>query len=212
MDLIMIEYKEIIDRVTNKLGINELSLSKRLNISQATLSERKKKNASTYGDVINLCLEEKIDMNLLFQENYEYIQGISFQSKLDENKSYSILCSFNSFHIPTEYFNTFTNDKNNTMAPNIMKYDCIIYKPIEEKSIYHKIYKVNDGDTILYKLDGLDVDTIHCRIVYKLSNNRLILKSYNENVPSYEVNYNIENKEIDIDIIGVVSHIIKNRV
>jgi len=57
----MIEYKELIKKLTAELDINEVQLADRLEITQQTLSERKKKNATKYDDIIRLCLNESIE-------------------------------------------------------------------------------------------------------------------------------------------------------
>jgi len=219
----MITYKEVIKKLTIELDINELEISKKLGISQQALTERKKKNATKYDDIIELCLNNQIDLNSLFQEDSKQIaQGFSLIHPTDENGFVNISEAYNSWKIPnnilqllndrTKVFKAFMIE-NNTMAPLINKYDSVIIDTLNEiESKTKKLYICKDGDLILCKLDNYHHNIIYCRRIYFIDNNRYILKAENKNIPDIIDEYEQYDKLNNIEILGIVTNIIKNRV
>lgn len=224
----MITYKEVVKKLTIELDINEVQLAKKLRISQQTLSERKKKDVSKYDDIIKLCLCENIDLNDLFQKDKEIQKGFFISHPTDKNGFIDLHEAYNSWKIPHDMLHLFKIDKNykfkiyrvenNTMAPLINKFDSVIFRTFEQiESDYHKIYELKDGDLIIYKNINLG-DSINIRRIYILSKNRYLLKVENNSIPTYEVDFslnesqNSRNNLSDIFIFGIVKKIIKNNV
>jgi len=219
----MITYKEVIKKLTIELDINELELSKRLGISQQALTERKKKNATKYDDIIDLCLENKIDLNSLFQKDNKQIQqGFNLSHPADANGFVNISEAYNSWKIPNNILQLF-NDKskvfkaymieNNTMSPLINKYDSVIIDTLGEiTSQIKRLYRCKDGDLILCKLNNYHNNIIYCRRIYFIDNNRYMLKAENQNTPDISDEYQEYDKFNNIEILGIVTNIIKNRI
>jgi len=220
----MITYKEVIKKLTIELDINELELSKRLGISQQALTERKKKNATKYDDIIGLCLNNQIDLNSLFQEDHKQIQqGFSLIHPADANGFVNISEAYNSWKIPNNILQLFKIDnsttykaytiENNTMEPLINKYDSVVVDTLDEiKSDTKKLYRCKDGDLILCKLNNYHHNIIYCRRIYFIDNNRYILKAENQNTPDISDEYQEYDKLNNIEILGIVTNIIKNRI
>jgi len=224
----MLTYKEIVKKLIIELDINEVQLAERLGITQATLSERKKKNATKFDDVIQLCLNERIDLNSLFQENKQIQQGFSISHSTDENGFITLNEAYNSWKIPSDILQLFKIDKNckfkvcmiqnNSMSPLINKYDSVIFRTLEQiESSYHKIYALKDGDLIIYKNTGLSYqqNNINVRKIYMIGRDRYLLKADDNSIPNYEVNFSIDkpqnsnNNMNEIFIFGIVEKIIK---
>jgi len=210
----MIDYKYIIKKLTSELGIKENELAKRLGITQATLTERKKKNAMKFDDVIELCLEEKIDLNELFTPKHKFLdfENISMPHK-SEDGCYPLSFAYSAHRIPYDILpltnSTYSEDarikysghmlQNNTMAPYIRQYDSVIF--VEMNSLMQKMH---DGSIILFKFKGSKEK--HCRKVFILPNDILTLTAINKDIPQYSV------KRDEIEIFGVVVTIIKNHI
>lgn len=228
----MITYKEIIKKLTSELDINEGQLADRLEVTQQTLSERKKKDATKYDDIIKLCLDESIDLNSLFQEDQKQIQqGFSISHPTNENGFINLSEAYNSWKIPNSMLQLFKIDKNykfkvcniqnNSMSPLINKYDSVIFRTFEQiESPYHKIYALKDGDLIIYKNTGLSYqqNNINVRRIYMIGKDRYLLKAEDNSIPSYEVSFSIDKSQNsiknmnDIFIFGIVEKIIKNNI
>ncbi|MEA2099969.1 MAG: helix-turn-helix domain-containing protein, partial [Campylobacterota bacterium] len=88
--LLFIIYKNLVLKLKVYLDVNEAQLAEKLGITQATLSERKKKNATKFDDVIQLCLNEKIDLNMLFTERYSPQIGITYPQEFSQEGFYNI--------------------------------------------------------------------------------------------------------------------------
>jgi DNA-binding Xre family transcriptional regulator len=217
----MTRYKEVIKKLTIELDINELELSKKLGISQQALTERKKKNATKYDDIINLCLNNQIDLNSLFQEDSKQVQqGFSLIHPADANGFVNISEAYNSWKIPNNILQLF-NDRtkvfkaymieNNTMSPLINKYDSVIIDTLGEiTSQIKRLYRCKDSDLILCKLNNYHNKIVYCRRIYFIDNNRYILKSDNQNIPDIIDEYEQYDKLNNIEILGIVTSIIKN--
>ena len=204
----MTTYKDLIKKLTIELDINELELSKRLGISQQTLTERKKNNATKYIEIIELCLENQIDLNSLFQEDHKLIEGITTSTITDNNGFAQMCLAYNSYKIPQEFFMLLapyeigytykiTTIETDILSPEIKNNDSVII------ATDHPVYRVKDGSIVVFRFKNQK--EILYRKLYILSQNQYSLVG-NNNIPSI-----IIDKD-DIDILGVVVSTISRKV
>ncbi len=166
-----------------------------------------------FDDVIELCLEEKIDLNELFTPHHKFMdfENISTPHKI-ENGFHQIPYAYSSHKIPYDLLHLTNSNisdmrikyqgyllENKTMSPYIEQADSIIF--VEMNS---PLQRMHDGSIILFKFKGLKER--HCRKVFTLPDNMLTLTAINKDIPQYSV------KKDEIEIFGVVVSIIKNNI
>lgn len=207
----MLPYKLLVKKLTIELDINESKLADRLNITQATLSERKKKNATKFDDVIELCIKENIDMNELFRDDYHLQQGVTSATHTDSHGMADITFAYNTYKIPVEYIPIMlrfsikpypleykiTKIETDSMSPLINKYNSVIIASLDNTP-----YSISDGELICFKYKN-DKEFLY-RIMYKQPDGTLFLTSPNDLVPKHIVTLD------DIEIIGIVTVVIKS--